>query len=301
MSDQITFDNRVAIVTGGGGGLGRTYCTELARRGAKVVVNDLGGGTDGTGSGTSAADAVVADIKAAGGEAIANYDSVATPEGGQAITQAAVDAFGTVDIVINNAGTLRDKAFANLDMDDLRAIVEVHLYGAFHVTQPAFRVMKAKGYGRILNTASGAGVWGNFGQSNYGAAKMGLVGLTNVLAVEGARYNINANVIAPIAKSRLTADLLGPMADALEPDLVMPLSLFLVSEACELTHEIFSVGGGRFARAFIGLAPGWTAEKGAKPTLEDVRDHLGEIRNEEGYIVPAGINDEMMLLMKALS
>jgi NAD(P)-dependent dehydrogenase (short-subunit alcohol dehydrogenase family) len=301
MSDQITFDNRVAIVTGGGGGLGRTYCTELARRGAKVVVNDLGGGTDGTGSGTSAADAVVEDIKAAGGEAIANYDSVATPEGGQAITQAALDAFGTVDIVINNAGTLRDKSFASLDMADLRAIVEVHLYGAFHVAQPAFRVMKEKGYGRILNTASGAGVWGNFGQSNYGAAKMGLVGLTNVLAVEGAKYGINANVIAPIAKSRLTADLLGPMADALEPDLVMPLSLFLVSEACDLTHEIFSVGGGRFARAFIGLAPGWTAEKGTKPSLEDIRDHLGEIRNEEGYIVPAGINDEMMLLMKALS
>ncbi|MDQ2649404.1 MAG: SDR family NAD(P)-dependent oxidoreductase [Actinomycetota bacterium] len=301
MSDQITFDNRVAIVTGGGGGLGRAYCAELARRGAKVVVNDLGGGTDGTGSGTSAADAVVEGIKAAGGEAIANYDSVATPEGGQAITQAALDAFGTVDIVINNAGTLRDKSFASLDMEDLRAIVEVHLYGAFHVTQPAFRVMKEKGYGRILNTASGAGVWGNFGQSNYGAAKMGLVGLTNVLAVEGAKYNIKANVIAPIAKSRLTEDLLGPMADALAPDLVMPLSLFLVSEACELTHEIFSLGGGRYARAFIGLTPGWTAEKGAKPSIEDIRDHLGDIRAEDGYIVPTGINDEMALLMQALS
>jgi NAD(P)-dependent dehydrogenase (short-subunit alcohol dehydrogenase family) len=301
MSDQITFDNRVAIVTGGGGGLGRTYCTELARRGAKVVVNDLGGGTDGTGAGTSAADAVVEDIKAAGGEAIANYDSVATPEGGQAITQAALDAFGTVDIVINNAGTLRDKSFASLDMEDLRAIVEVHLYGAFHVTQPAFRVMKEKGYGRILNTASGAGMWGNFGQSNYGAAKMGLVGLTNVLAAEGAKYNIKANVIAPIAKSRLTEDLLGPMADALAPDLVMPLSLFLVSEACDLTHEIFSLGGGRYSRAFIGLTQGWTAEKGTKPSIEDIRDHLGDIRAEEGYIVPTGINEEMMLLMKALS
>jgi NAD(P)-dependent dehydrogenase (short-subunit alcohol dehydrogenase family) len=301
MSDQITFDNRVAIVTGGGGGLGRTYCTELARRGAKVVVNDLGGSTDGTGSSTSAADAVVDAIKAAGGEAIANYDSVATPEGGQAITQAALDAFGTVDIVINNAGTLRDKSFASLDMDDLRSIVEVHLYGAFHVTQPAFRVMKEKSYGRILNTASGAGVWGNFGQSNYGAAKMGLVGLTNVLAVEGAKYNIKANVIAPIAKSRLTEDLLGPMADALDPALVMPLALFLVSEACDLTHEIFSVGGGRYARAFIGLAQGWVAEKGTTPSLEDIRAHLEEIRDEDGYIVPTGINDEMMLLMKALS
>lgn len=300
MSDPITFDERVAIVTGGGGGLGRSYCLELARRGAKVVVNDLGGDADGRGSATGAADAVVADIIAAGGEAIANYDSVAAVEGGEAITQAALDAFGTVDIVINNAGNLRDKAFANLAMDDLRALVDVHLYGAFHVTQPAFRVMKEKGFGRILNTTSGAGVWGNFGQSGYGAAKMSLVGLTSVLAVEGAKYGITANAIAPIAKSRLTVDLLGTMADALEPDLVMPLSLFLVSEACDLTHELFSVGGGRFARVFIGLAPGWTAEKGVKPSIEDVRDHIASIRAEDGYIVPTGINDELALLAKAL-
>jgi NAD(P)-dependent dehydrogenase (short-subunit alcohol dehydrogenase family) len=300
LSDDITFDGRVAIVTGGGGGLGRTYCLELARRGARVVVNDLGGRSDGTGGGTSAADAVVADIVAAGGEAIASYDSVSTPEGGQAITVAALDTFGTVDIVINNAGNLRDKAFANVEIEDLHAVAQVHLFGAFHVTQPAFRVMKEKGYGRILNTTSGAGVWGNFGQATYGAVKMGLVGFTNVLAAEGARYGITANAIAPIARSRLTLDFLGPLADALDPELVMPLALFLVSERCDLTHELFSVGGGRFARAFVGLAPGWTAPRGARPTLEDVADHLAEIRAEDGYVVPAGINDEMALLLKAL-
>jgi NAD(P)-dependent dehydrogenase (short-subunit alcohol dehydrogenase family) len=301
MADPITFDGRVAIVTGGGGGLGRTYCAELARRGARVVVNDLGGSTDGSGSSTSAADAVVADIVAAGGEAIASYDSVATPEGGAAITQAALDAFGTVDIVINNAGTLRDKAFANLEAEDLRAILEVHLFGAFHVTQPAFRVMKERGYGRILNTSSGAGLWGNFGQSSYAAAKLGLVGLTNVLAVEGAKYGINANAIAPVAKSRLTEDLLGPLAEGLSPDLVMPLALYLVSDACTLTHEVFSVAGGRFARAFLGLTQGWCAERGSSPTLEDVHEHLDEIRAEDGYLVPMSANDELALLAQVLA
>jgi NAD(P)-dependent dehydrogenase (short-subunit alcohol dehydrogenase family) len=301
MSDPITFDGRVAIVTGGGGALGRTYCLELARRGARVVVNDLGGGTDGSGSGTSAADTVVADIVAAGGEAVASYDSVATPEGGQAITQAALDAFGGVDIVVNNAGTLRDQAFANLEAEDLRAVLEVHLFGAFHVTQPAFRVMKERGYGRILNTSSGAGLWGNFGQSSYAAAKMGLVGLTNVLAVEGAKYGITANAIAPVAKSRLTEELLGPLAENLSPDLVMPLALYLVSEACTLSHEVFSVAGGRFARAFLGLTQGWSAERGTAPTLEDVQDHLGEIRAEDGYLVPMSANDELALLAKVLA
>ena len=297
--DTISFDNRVAIVTGAGGGLGRTYALELARRGARVVVNDLGGAIDGSGEGASSpADTVVAEITAAGGEAVASYDSVATAEGGEAITQTALDAFGTVDIVINNAGILRDKAFANVSIDDVRAVIDVHLLGAFHVTQPAFRVMKEKGYGRLLFTASAAGVFGNFGQSNYGAAKMGLVGLSNVLAVEGARYGITSNVIAPVAKSRLTEDLLGPMADGVAPELVTPLALYLVSEANDVTHELYSVGAGRFAKVFVGLAPGWTAERGVVPTVEDVRDHLGQIRNEDGYIVPASANDELAVVAK---
>jgi NAD(P)-dependent dehydrogenase (short-subunit alcohol dehydrogenase family) len=298
--DQISFDQRVAIVTGGGGGLGRTYALELARRGARVVINDLGGSTDGTGSGSSAADNVVAEITAAGGEAIANYASVATPDGGADITRAALDAFGTVDIVINNAGNLRDKAFHNLSFEDLDAVLDVHLKGAFYVTQPAFRVMKEKGYGRILFTASAAGVFGNFGQSNYGAAKMGLVGLSNVVAVEGAKSGITSNVIAPLAKSRLTEDLLGPLAESLDPGLVTPLSLYLVSETNELTHEVYSVGGGRYARVFVGVVPGWIADKGTSPTLEDIRDHIDRIRNEDGYIVPSSIGDEMRIVAKAL-
>lgn len=294
---SISFENRVAIITGGGGGLGGSYARELARRGAKVVVNDLGGSVDGSGAGHSAADIVVQEIKDAGGEAIANYDSVATPEGGQAITQAALDAFGTVDIVINNAGNLRDKAFHNMTMEDVESVLSVHLRGAFHVTQPAFRVMREKSYGRILFTSSAAGVFGNFGQANYGAAKMGMVGLMHVLSVEGERFNIKTNAIAPIAKSRMTVDLLGPMADLLLPEQVTPLSLYLVSEACDITHEIYSVGGGRFARVFLGLTPGWFAGKGVTASVEDVAEHIEEIRNEEGYIVPKTVADELKVAM----
>ncbi|HZQ77700.1 MAG TPA: SDR family NAD(P)-dependent oxidoreductase [Acidimicrobiia bacterium] len=296
----IGFDGRVAIITGAGGGLGRTYALELARRGARVVVNDLGGNPDGTGGAASPADATVAEITAAGGEAVASYDSVATPEGGAAITQIALDAFGTVDIVINNAGILRDKSFANLAVADLQAVLDVHLIGAFYVTQPAFRVMKRKSYGRLLFTSSAAGVFGNFGQTNYGAAKMGLVGLSNVLAVEGAKAGITSNVIAPIARSRLTEELLGPLADLVAPELVMPLALYLVSEACTLTHEIFSVGGGKYSRVFIGETPGWFAGKGHQPTVEDIAEHIDDIRSEDGYTVPGNANDDIRLLLGAL-
>jgi NAD(P)-dependent dehydrogenase (short-subunit alcohol dehydrogenase family) len=297
----IEFDRRVAIITGAGGGLGKTYALELARRGAKVVVNDLGGNPDGTGGAASPADTTVEEIRAAGGEAVANYDSVATPEGGAAITQAALDAFGTVDILINNAGILRDKSFANLALADLQAVIDVHLMGAFHVTQPAFRVMKEKGYGRLLFTSSAAGVFGNFGQANYGAAKMGLVGLSNVLAVEGAKTGITSNVIAPIAKSRLTEQLLGPLADVVAAECVTPLALYLVSQACELTHEIFAVGGGKYSRVFVAEAPGWFAGQGVRPTVEDIAAHIGEIRAEDGYSVPGSANDDIILLLKHLT
>ena len=297
----IAFDGRVAIVTGAGGGLGKTYALELARRGARVVVNDLGGNPDGTGSAGGPADTTVAEITAAGGEAVASYDSVATPEGGEAITRTALDAFGTVDIVINNAGILRDKSFANLAVADVQAVIDVHLLGAFYVTQPAYRVMKEKGYGRLLFTSSSAGVFGNFGQTNYGAAKMGLVGLSNVLALEGAKANIHSNVIAPIARSRLTEELLGPLAAAVEPDLVTPLSLYLVSEACNLSHELFSVGGGKYSRVFIGETPGWFAGKGTVPTVEDIAEHIGDIRADDGYTVPGSANDDIALLLKALA
>jgi len=297
----IRFDNRVAVVTGAGGGLGRTYALEFAKRGAKVVVNDLGGKTDGTGKSTSMADKVVDEIKAAGGQAVANYDSVSTFEGGEAIIKAAVDNFGTVDVVINNAGILRDKTFAKLEPDDLDAVLAVHLRGAFCVSQPAFKVMKEKGYGRFVFTSSGAGIFGNFGQTNYGAAKMGLVGLMHVLAVEGAKYNIKCNAIAPTARTRMTEDLLGPMAEFLSPETVTPLVTYLASEDCDVTHEIYSVGGGRFARIFVGVTPGWVAGKGAVVQAEDVQSHLAQIRDTATYSVPGSIGDELGLIMKALA
>lgn len=299
MSD-IRYDGRVAIITGAGGGLGKTYALLLGKRGAKVVVNDLGGNPDGTGAGTSMADAVVKEITEAGGEAIANYDSVSTPEGGEAITKAAVDRFGKVDIVINNAGILRDKTFAKMTPDDLRAVLNVHLEGAFYVTIPAFRVMKENNYGRIVFTASAAGIFGNFGQTNYGAAKMGLVGLSNVLALEGAKNNIKSNVIAPMAKTRLTESLLGPLANSVQPTQVTPLVAYLVSEQCQLSHEAFSVGGGRFARIFVGLSNGWFAGKDSTPSPEDVRDHIDLIRSTDRYVIPGNVGDEMRLLLENL-
>lgn len=297
---EIRFDGRVAVVTGAGGGLGKTYALELARRGARVVVNDLGGQPDGTGKSTSMADRTVAEIAAAGGTAIANYDSVSTPEGGEAIVKAAVDNFGKVDIVINNAGILRDKTFAKLTPEELDAVLDVHLKGAFYVSQPAFRIMKDNGYGRLLFTSSAAGLLGNFGQTNYGAAKMGLIGLMHVLSVEGKKYDIKCNAIAPTARTRMTENLLGPLAERLDPELVTPMAVYLVSEHCQLTHEVFSCGGGRFARMFIGLTPGWTAPRGARVSVEDIASHLDQIRDETGYTVPREIGDELRIIMREL-
>ena len=294
---DIRFDNKVAVITGAGAGLGRSHAMLLASRGARVVVNDLGGNPDGTGASESAADLVVKEILKAGGEAVASYDSVATSDGAAAVVQTAVDAYGTVDIVINNAGILRDKSFAKLDPADLNAVVDVHLKGTFFVSQPAFRIMKEKGYGRFVHTTSAAGLFGNFGQANYAAAKFGIVGLSNVLAIEGAKANIKSNVIAPMAKTRLTESLLGPLADAVTPEQVSPLVAYLASDGCELTHETFSVGGGRIARVFVGLTPGWFAGKEVTPSVEDVRDHIERAMDTEGYVIPANIGDEMMLFM----
>jgi NAD(P)-dependent dehydrogenase (short-subunit alcohol dehydrogenase family) len=301
MSEPITFDGRVAIVTGSGGGLGRTYALELARRGARVVVNDLGGAVDGTGSSESAADRVVAEIAEAGGEAVANYDSVSTPESGEAIVQTALDAFGTVDILINNAGILRDRSFANMELSEIEAVLDVHLRGAFYVSQPAFKVMKEKGYGRFVFTSSNAGLFGNFGQANYGAAKAGLAGLSNVLAIEGAKYNIKSNAIAPIAKTRMTEELLGPFADMVSPEQVTPMVVYLCSEANEHTHEIFTAGGGRYGRIAIVTNNGWIAGQGEVPSVEEVADHLEEIRDLSEPIVPESIQDEITLLGKLLA
>ncbi len=296
---EIRFDDRVAVITGAGGGLGKTYALEFAKRGGKVVVNDLGGSADGSGAGSSMADQVVKEISEAGGTAVANYDSVATVEGGEAIIQTALDNFGQVDIVVNNAGILRDKSFAKLTNAELEIVLDVHLKGAFYVSQPAFRAMKERNYGRFIFTASAAGIFGNFGQTNYGAAKMGLVGLSNVLAVEGKKNNILSNVIAPIARTRLTEDLMGALADNLHPEQVTSLVTYLCSEANEETHQIYSVGGGKYSRIFIGMAPGWFAGVGEIPTAEDIAANLGKINSDEGYIIPDSIAAEMQTLMAA--
>ena len=297
MSD-LGFDGKVAIVTGAGGGLGRSHALELARRGARVVVNDLGGSVSGEGDNASAAQQVVDEITAAGGEAVANHDSVATPEGGQAIVQAAVDAFDTVDIVINNAGILRDKTFHNMTPELLEPVIAVHLLGAFHVTQPAWLIMREKGYGRVVNTSSNSGLLGNFGQANYGAAKLGLVGFTRVLANEGIRKGIRVNAIAPVAKTRMTEDLLGPLGDKLEPSEVTPTVIYLSHEDCPVNGEVYSVAGGVVARYFIGLTPGWYGEG---HSAEDVRDHFEQIRDETGYIVPEDPSGELKKLLETLS
>jgi len=295
---ELGFDGKVAIITGAGGGLGRSHALELAKRGALVVVNDLGGSVDGSGGAHTAAQKVVDEVKAAGGEAVANYDSVATPEGGKAIVQTAIDSFGRVDIIINNAGILRDASFKNQDPDTVNPVLDVHLRGAFYVTHPAWQLMRDQGYGRIVNTSSGAGIFGNFGQANYGAAKMGLVGLTRVLAVEGAKANIKVNAIAPVAKTRMTEELLGAAADNLAPEAITPIVTYLAHESCEVSGEVYSCGGGRVARVFIGVTPGWV-QKGHTP--EDVAANFTQIREETGYEVPSNLNEEMMLALKSLA
>ena len=250
---ELRFDGKVAIVTGAGGGLGRTYALELAKRGAKVVVNDLGGSADGLGDGSARpADAVVDEIVAAGGEAAANYDSVSTPEGGQAIIDTAIEAFGRVDILINNAGILRDRSLVKQDSESWDAVLDVHLNGAFHVTRPAFLKMKDQGYGRIVMTTSAAGLYGNFGQTNYSAAKLGLVGFMNTLKLEGKKYDIKVNTIAPLAASRLTESILPPdLLEKVKPEFVAPVVLYFCSQECEDSGDIVNAGAGYFNSAVM--------------------------------------------------
>ena len=295
---NISFEDRVVIVTGAGNGLGKAYALDLGNRWAKVVVNDLGGSVDGSGSASSPADEVVNEIIENGGEAVANYDSVATKEGGESIVQSAIDSFGTVDALVNNAGILRDKSFANMSEEELSLIIDVHLKGAFFVSQPAFKVMKEKNYGRIVNVASPSGLFGNFGQSNYGAAKMGVVGLTNVLAIEGAKYNIKVNVIAPTAYTRMTEALLSEdLGKLFSAELVTPLVSYLASEACEPSHEIYGVGAGRFARIGIITHKGYI---NTSPSAEDIADNIEEIRNIENGTYPLSNEDELIIIQQAI-
>jgi NAD(P)-dependent dehydrogenase (short-subunit alcohol dehydrogenase family) len=282
---QIDFEGRVAVVTGAGGGLGKSHALLLASRGAKVVVNDLGGSRDGSGGGSEMADATVQEIVDAGGEAVANYDSVASWDGGEAVVRSALDAWGRVDVVVNNAGILRDTSFAKLEEDELDLVLRVHLYGGFHVTKAAWQHMRDNNYGRVINTTSGSGLYGNFGQTNYSAAKLGLVGLTRSLAIEGRKYGITANVIAPIAASRMTEDIMPPqLLEVLEPHNVSPLVAYLASESCTDTGRIFSVGGGYVARVAIVEGPGATFDEGFTP--EDVADRWDRITD-----VPLGEGD----------
>jgi NAD(P)-dependent dehydrogenase (short-subunit alcohol dehydrogenase family) len=295
---EIGFDGRVAIVTGAGGGLGKEHALLLASRGARVVVNDLGGSVSGEGADKGPAEAVAQEIRSLGGEAVSDTNSVSTPEGGEAIVQTALDAYERIDIVINNAGILRDKTFHKLTPDLLVPVIDVHLKGAFYVTRPAWIKMREQGYGRVINTSSNSGILGNFGQSNYGAAKMGLVGFTRVLAAEGAKHNIKVNAIAPLARTRMTEDVLGAAVAQLDPELVSPVVAWLAHEDVPVTGEVYTVGGGRVARFFIGMTPGYY---NPKLSVEDVRDHFSDIRDESGYTVPSGIADELRVVLQTIN
>src|SRR3954453_15896882 len=293
---DLGFDGRVAIVTGAGGGLGRQHALLLASRGARVVVNDVGQGLHGEPEGTgNDAAAVAKEIEDAGGVAVADTNTVATAKGGEAIVQTALDAFGQIDIVVNNAGILQDKTFHNMTADMDKAVIDVHLHGAFNVTRPAWVKMREQGYGRVVNTSSNSGLLGNFGQANYGAAKMGLVGFTHVLAHEGAKYNIKVNALAPVAATRMTAGLLGAMAQNVRPEKVSPIVGWLCHDDCPVTGEIYSAAGGRIARYFVALTPGYY---NAALTMEDVRDNFAQIRDEGGYIVPTSPGEEFAALTK---
>jgi NAD(P)-dependent dehydrogenase (short-subunit alcohol dehydrogenase family) len=277
MSD-IRFDGRVAIITGAGQGLGKTHALEFARRGAKVVVNDLGTGINGSGSSHNAADLVVEEIRSAGGEAVANYDSVATVQGGEGIVKAALDAFGSADILVNNAGIVRDHSILKLTEEEWDAVLTVHLKGAYNVTKPALAAMRDKNFGRIIFSCSGVGLYGNFGQSNYGAAKMGLIGLMNTLVIEHTKFNIKFNAIAPNAASRMTEKVLPrPFFEKLKPEHITPLVIWLASEQNQDTGTIINCMGGWYSRTAIMCARGVIIDGKETATAEDIQAKWGEI------------------------
>ena len=277
---SIRFDGRVAIVTGAGGGLGRCYALELARRGAKVIVNDLGGALDGTSGSAGLAQAVADEITAAGGIAVANHDSVADRSAAQRMVDEAASRFGSVDILVNNAGILRDKTFAKLELDDFQKVVDVHLMGSVNMTKAAFPLMKEKGYGRIVFTTSSSGLYGNFGQTNYAAAKLGVVGFMNTLKLEAKKYGIKVNCIAPTAATRMTGGLWPPeVLNAVPPERVVPAVVYLCSEGSPNGH-IIEAGGSYFARVAIVEARGVVL--GPNATAEDVAARYEEIADLTG-------------------
>jgi len=302
--NKIRFDDQVAVITGAGGGLGRIYALELARRGAKVVVNDLGGSRDGSGGGSATpAEKVVNEIKALGGEAVANYDSVSTSEGGENIIKSALDSFGTVDILINNAGILRDKSFIKMEPENWQTVLDVHLNGAYNVSKPAFKVMRKKGFGRIVMTTSAAGLYGNFGQTNYSSAKMGLVGLMNTLKLEGKKYDIKVNTVAPIAASRLTEDILPPeLFEKMKPEFVSPIVIYLCSRECDASGNIYNAGMGFYNRAAIVTGGGTTIGDGINPpVIEDVVDNFDVIASLKNGKVYFELNEQVGDAMNAFT
>jgi NAD(P)-dependent dehydrogenase (short-subunit alcohol dehydrogenase family) len=296
--DDIRFSDKVAVVTGAGQGIGRTYAIELAARGARVVVNDLGGAGDGTGGSEAVADAVVEEIRAAGGEAVANHNSVASAEGGRAIVQTALDHFGTVDILIANAGILRDKTFLKMPIEDFETVVQVHLMGTVYVTKAAFPVMKEKGYGRIVLTTSGSGLFGNFGQTNYSAAKLGIVGFANSLKYEGEKYGVTVNTIAPLAESRLGEGIFPEEAmRVMRQEFVTSLVLYMASEDSSSTGMVISAGAGHYARAEMVMAPGVRWSYDADVTPEDIAGRWGEITDLDGAQPVTALTDYSMRVL----
>ena len=305
---MIDFTGQVAIVTGAGRGLGRLYAIELARRGAAVVVNDLGGSMHGDGADTSIADAVVEEIERAGGVAAASHDSVDSPESGEAIVRTAIDRFGRLDAVVSNAGIFNSVAFEDMSPADWRRMLSVHLDGGFYLSQPAYREMKAAGYGRFVFISSSGGMFGQPMEAHYAAAKAGLVGLANVIAIEGAQHGILANTVLPFGFSRMVTETVGdPKAleetgflKIIQPELVVPIVAFLASRACEFTHQNYSACAGRFARVFVGLGEGWLAEPGSNPTADDVAAHLSEVSATEPFTVPGSIFEEVFAVCERL-
>jgi len=291
---DVRFDGKVAVVTGAGGGLGRTHALLLASKGANVVINDLGGAADGSGSGTTMAEKVVDEIKAAGGEAVPNYDSVATMEGGANIIKTAMDNYGRVDIVINNAGILRDVSFLKMTEESWDIIFAVHVKGSFCVSKAAWPIMREQQFGRIIMTSSAAGIYGNFGQANYSAAKMALIGLGQTLAQEGKKYNIRTNTIAPIADSRLTATVLPEDIRAkLKPEFVSPLVAYLCSEQCEESGSLFEVGAGRYFHLKWYRSEG-LALSSDPVSPEEIEENFGKIMDMSGAKAMGSIQDSTM-------
>ncbi|HEY7811325.1 MAG TPA: SDR family NAD(P)-dependent oxidoreductase [Allosphingosinicella sp.] len=295
---SIRFEGRVAIVTGAGGGLGRAYALELARRGAKVLVNDLGATRDGSGS-SDAALKVVEEIQAAGGTAMPNGASVTDAEQVEAMVAAAREAWGGVHILINNAGILRDKSFAKMSIDDFRAVVDVHLTGSAICTKAVWDEMREQAYGRILMTASSTGLYGNFGQANYGAAKLGLAGFAKTLHLEGAKYNVRVNTIAPTAATRMTEDIFPPeMLSLFNPENVVPAALYLVSEDAP-SNMIVGAGGGVVQAAYVTLTPGYALPEGRR-TVEEVAENWAKVIDRTGEIVPGSGAEQAMLILRTL-